>query len=151
MNVECRECGKHIRIIAKRYNERTYNDGVRCIDCWNKSKKSLSKKSSSVQSASSKSSGTSYSDSYDDDYDKYTYDPNRFFDGKYSVGDQVYLNTDKHGVILCVIIDTESWGQGVEYNFYTLDVKGVSVDYIDEQDIHETYEDAVSSNYTVKV
>lgn len=145
--VECRSCGTARMIKPLMFQEHEYPDGITCHKCWNPPKKTTSVKvgggsKSHTSHTSSKTStgGSSFPT---------TKDPNSGWEisCKYEVGDSVFINTDKYGVLLCQILDSEAWG--MDHIFYTLDAKGKSLDYVEEEEMFETAEEANSAGQLV--
>lgn len=143
--IECRSCGTPHRIIPKNFEEREYPEKIRCIKCWSKSAyKSLSSSSSSSSVSVGSKKSSSKRDSWVTDKD-----PGNEFQPTYEVGDSVFINTDKHGVLLCQVLDSECWDDG-RHIFYSVDVKGTIVDYVEEKELFNTAKEA-KKGPTIKV
>jgi hypothetical protein len=143
--VECRSCGSAHRIKPIKFQESEYPDGLNCYKCWSPAVKP---KGTSVNVGGKyKSTGSGYSPT-STSYNQTSFPTAKDarsgleVDCKYEVGDSVFINTDKYGVLLCQILDSEAWG--VEHIFYTLDAKGTSLDYIEEDEMYDTAAEANS-------
>lgn len=140
--VSCRKCHTPQMIKGRLQQEAEYPDDVICYECWKPKEKSKS----SVKVKTSKS-GT-WSSSGHKNYSSqknWTVDQESGLEVacKYEVGDSVFIHSDEYGVLLVQILDTEAWG--IENIFYTLDVKGTVVDFIDEDDLFDTATEAAAS------
>jgi len=138
--VECRSCGTTRMIKPPKFQKSEYPDGISCHKCWSPTP---SKSSYSVKvNATSSSSASSFPTATDRD-------SGMEMSCKYKVGDSVFIDTDKFGVLLCQILDSEAWG--FQHIFYTLDAKGTSIDYVEETEMFETAEEAKSSKYELVI
>lgn len=138
--IECRSCGTPYRIKPQAFEDNAYPNKIHCVKCWSKPAKS-----SSVYVGSGKRSN--HSSRSNTVFDKET---GNEFQTVYEVGDSVFINTDKYGVLLVQILDTECWNNG-EHIFYTVDAKGTVVDYVEEEEIFNSAEEATSSGAIIKV
>lgn len=119
----CRKCGVKIGIISFFEKDKSsYPNGVICFECW---------------SAPAKTTVKVYNHSANHrDYSTES-------DSKFETGDSVFVRTEKYGIILVQIIDCEIWPNNV---FYTLDIKGKIVDYVDEADLYASHFEANQSS-----
>ena len=134
-SIQCRKCNvKKVFTSGIVSSEREYPNGILCLDCW--SNKSKGKSTFTSFSKTSSNGSSSFPSKAND------------IVLKYEVGDSVFINTDKYGVLLCQIIDSEAYD--ANNIFYTLDAKGSPVSYIDELEVFDTAIDAKNSK-TVKL
>lgn len=132
--VSCRSCGNDVEIKPLIFQSREYANNINCFQCWSASKAKSAVKTSTVNTSSSFDTSSTVPDIYT----------------KYEVGDSVFINTDKYGVLLCQILDVESYGTA-DSTWYSLDVKGKKVDFVDEDEMFISKLEATSSNKFLKL